>query len=94
MKRVMVGVVALVVLAGLATLADAHSLFLTLDTPNPPNPLSGSTPHFGHSVAVGDVTGDGKADIVVGTPEEWINSMPKGRVHVFSGADGSLLFTF
>lgn len=45
---------------------------------------------FGYSAAgLGDVTGDGVPDFAVGSPLEG----PEGRVHVFSGADGSLYFS-
>jgi hypothetical protein len=65
------------------------SLFFTLDTPNP-QPVDG----FGRSVAVGDVNGDGKADIAVGRPSETVGGNAlQGRDYVFSGADGSLLLT-
>jgi len=65
------------------------SLLLTLDTPNPQ--VGGG---FGNSVAVGDVNGDGKADIGVGTPGESVGTnTQQGRTYVFSGANGSLLFT-
>ena len=65
------------------------SLLFTLDTPNP-QPSAG----FGRSVAVGDLNGDGKADIVVGAITEAVDGNNlQGRVYVFSGADGSLLFT-
>ena len=65
------------------------SLLFTLDTPNPQG-----LGYFGVNPAVGDVNGDGKADIVVGAPGENAGGNDhQGRAYVFSGADGSLLFT-
>ncbi|MGB6836627.1 MAG: flexitail domain-containing putative surface protein [Dehalococcoidia bacterium] len=65
------------------------SLLFTLDTPNPQEWLS-----FGWSVALGDVDGDGKADIAVGADNQDVGTTPnQGRAYVFSGADGSLLLT-
>jgi hypothetical protein len=65
------------------------SLLLTLDTPNP---QVGSV--FGFSVAAGDVNADGKADVVVSAHNEDVDgNTNQGRAYVFSGADGSLLFT-
>ena len=62
------------------------SLLFTLDTPNPRRGLL-----FGHSLAMGDVDGDGRDDVVVGAPN--FGAREQGRVYVFSGASGSLLFT-
>jgi FG-GAP repeat len=68
---------------------DAQTLLRPLDTPNPQEGA-----YFGHSVAVGDVNDDGKADIAVGAPWEAVGGNDYvGRVYVFSGADGSLLHT-
>jgi hypothetical protein len=65
------------------------SLLLTLDSPNP---QTGA--RFGESLAVGDVSGDGKGDIAVGVRWEDVGTnAAQGRAYVFSGADGSLLFT-
>ena len=45
-------------------------------------------------MAVGDVNGDGKADVAVGALYEDVGgNADQGRAYVFSGADGSLLFT-
>jgi hypothetical protein len=65
------------------------SLLLTLNIPNPQ-----AEDYFGFSLAVGDVDGDGNADIAVGAPYEYVgDSANQGRTYVFSGASGSLLFT-
>ena len=42
----------------------------------------------------GDVNGDGFADLIVGEPFDRDNGAIRGIVRVFSGADGSVLFTF
>jgi hypothetical protein len=64
------------------------SLLFTLDSPNPQEGAG-----FGYSVAVGDVNGDGKDDIAVGAAGEIVDGNSQGQAYVFSGADGSLLFT-
>lgn len=62
-----------------------QSLLYTLQSPNPA--ISG---WFGQSCDfVEDLTGDGKADLIVATSE----SSAGGRAYLFSGADGSLVDT-
>jgi hypothetical protein len=49
---------------------------------------------FGASLAMGDVDGDGRDDVVVGTPWHSVagnGGQGQGRAYVFSGAGGSLL---
>jgi hypothetical protein len=49
---------------------------------------------FGHAVAgVSDVNGDGIGDIFVGAPRDDTAGSNAGRVYVFSGLTGQLLFT-
>jgi hypothetical protein len=56
------------------------SLLLTLDTPDPQG-----TAYFGASVAVSDVNGGRKGDIVVGAPLENVGGkLSQGRAYVFS----------
>jgi hypothetical protein len=65
------------------------SLLHTLDTPNP---QAGAV--FGAAVAVGDVNDDGKADIAVGAYSEDVGgTTSQGRAYVFSGLDGSVIYT-
>ena len=59
--------------------------------------LTSTTPSelFGASVCiVGDVDGDGHADFAVGLPGWSGNPINAGQVRMYSGADGSLLYTF
>jgi len=61
----------------------------TFTTPNPQ-----ATAQFGVSVALGDIDGDGKADVVVGAQSESVGgNFAQGRAYVFSGASGALLCT-
>ncbi len=68
------------------------SVILTLASPNPEY-----WGFFGSDVAGtgGDVDGDGIPDVIVGAPYEDPGTSPvdAGRAHVFSGADGSLVYT-
>ena len=58
----------------------------TLNSPAPQN--SGA---FGYSVAARELTGDSRADIVVGAATEDLTKADQGRVHYFDGATGNLL---
>lgn len=50
---------------------------------------------LGAAVAsVGDVNGDGRSDVVVGAPFDTTGGVDAGRAYVYSGADGSILYTF
>lgn len=49
---------------------------------------------FGHAVAGGaDFDGDGRADPIVGAPEGTFGGTQPGYVLIYSGADGSVLYT-
>ena len=70
-----------------ATRALTHTL-------SPPDTAmcGGSGCHFGEAVAVGDVTGDGRADVIVGSPSEDVEgNANQGRVYVFQYLTGSLI---
>jgi hypothetical protein len=49
---------------------------------------------FGYDVnAAGDVNGDGFGDVIVGAAQADFSGFQTGRVYVFSGADGTVLWT-
>ena len=51
--------------------------------------------NFGTSVSgAGDVNGDGFDDLIVGAPNDDNNNTLSGSARVFSGVDGSILYTF
>jgi len=69
--------------------SPSQTLLFTLDTLNLQEHA-----YFGLSLAMGDVDGDGKGDIAVGAFREDVGGNDwEGWAYVFSGADGSLLFT-
>jgi hypothetical protein len=45
---------------------------------------------FGGAVAASDITADGYADILVGSPQDATNGIESGRVRVYSGACGPM----
>ncbi len=68
--------------------SSAGALIRTLDVPGPQ-----ANAFFGRSVAIGDVDGDGQAELVVGAPFEKVGAnFGQGRVRFFSPA-GALLGT-
>ncbi len=57
-----------------------------------PDPMTGAG--FGRALTTADVDSDGKADIIVSAPSETVgSSSDQGRVYVFSGDGGALLYT-
>ncbi len=65
------------------------SLLLTLDNPNPMH-----NGEFAAAVAaLGDISGDGFPDLLIGAPGQTVNGIKQGQAFIFSGADGSLLQT-
>ncbi len=70
--------------------AQAPSLVLTSPNPEPSLPFSGT---FSPSTGVPDVNGDGRADILIGAPNENAGATDAGRAYLFDGVTGDLLRT-
>lgn len=57
-----------------------------------PDPQAGA--EFGYSVAMADIDGDGEAEVIIGARLEDVDgNVDQGRVYVFSGGTGELLYT-
>ena len=71
-------------------LATAGSAWWDQDSPGVPGGVEASD-RFGDELAAGDTNGDGRAELVVGAPQEAVGATsPAGMVHVFRGAAAGL----
>src|SRR5690606_5637807 len=81
----------------LAGAAHAQTPLLTFESPTPvPSGLGSPGGVFGDPIAgVPDLDGDGRDDVAVGARGEHLNidTWQSGRVHIFSGATGALLYS-
>jgi hypothetical protein len=75
----------LIVLLVLGAGYSAHAATRLLGS-NPDRAIGQSKDYFGGATAMGDVTGDGVPDLVIGAPKA---RSENGAVHIYSGADGS-----
>jgi hypothetical protein len=72
---------------------STRALIHTLIAPGSPSCGSQGC-RFGQAVDGADITGDGRADILVGAPfEDVAGNSRQGRAYVFDGATGALIFT-
>jgi hypothetical protein len=85
---------ALIVLAGRAAgLSATGARLINQDTAGVPG-VTEEQDLFGSSIAVGDVTGDGRADVLVGALGETVGSVPEaGMVVLLKGSAGGLTGT-
>jgi len=70
-----------------------HALIHTLTPPG--SPVCGATfgCRFGRAVGAGDISGDGRADVIVGAPMEDVGgNATQGRAYVFDGVTGAPIF--
>ena len=78
----------LTLLAALAPATYSQSVLYTFDGDSPDD-------RFGVSVSgAGDVNGDGIPDLIVGADQSVFGTVSAGYARVFSGGDGSVLYTF
>jgi hypothetical protein len=75
--------------AGTVTLfpADGAGGFSTASTITAPAPEAGA--HFGHALCVGDVSADGRADLIVGAPWADVSGVTDAGAVVVSFGDGA-----
>jgi hypothetical protein len=70
-----------------------RALMHTVTPPGSPGCGAAFGCRFGEAVGAGDISGDGRADIIVGAPTEDVGgSTTQGRAYVFDGVTGAPIF--